>query len=261
MRPPVLRRDEIERGLQTQRLGRPLHVHDRVKSTNDVARELAEAGAPEGTAVLAREQTGGRGRMGRRWASPPGGLWLSVVLRPQLSVAEWTRLGFAASVAAAAAVEEVAGVPVGLKWPNDLVVGGRKLGGVLVEAGGAYAIAGIGINTNVQVELLEPEIAAAATSLSAMGRNVDLAALVRRVLLELEHHYGMLQRDGPAVMAKWRERSITLGRAVRVIGADVFDGIAETVDDDGALLVRTPSGVRRVFAGEVSLREVEAPRV
>lgn len=261
MERPVRHRDAIEQGLGTQRLGRPLHVHDRVNSTNDVARGLAEAGAPEGTAVLAREQTGGRGRLGRRWASPPGGLWLSVVLRPQLPVAEWTRLGFAASVAAAAAVDAVAGVPVGLKWPNDLVVGGRKLGGVLVEAGGAYAIAGIGINANVQVELLEPEIAAAATSLSAMGRDVDLAALVRRVLRELEYHYDLLQRGGPAVMAKWRARSITLGRAVRVIGADVFDGIAETVDDDGALLVRTSSGMRRVLAGEVSVREAEAPSV
>lgn len=259
MRDPLpLDADLITQRLQTQRFGRPLSVYDRVGSTNDIARVLAEQGVPEGTAILAKEQTGGRGRLGRKWASPPGGLWLSVVLRPRLSLATWSLLGCATSVAAASAVETLTGVPVGLKWPNDLVVEQRKLGGVLIESGATYAIAGIGINANIAIQRLEPAVRAVATSLvELLGRHVDLVALTQEVLLELERHYDLLQQEDPVVMQRWRDRSVTLGRRVHVVGAEVFDGVAESIDREGALLVRTTAGVRRVLAGTVSLREAE----
>ncbi len=249
--------ETILRGLQTRTLGRPLYVYDCVGSTNDVAKTLAEQDAPEGTVVVAREQTGGRGRLGRTWASPPGGLWLSLVLRPQLPATEWPLLGFVASVAAAAALEVVARVPVQLKWPNDLMLEGRKLGGVLVETGGTYAITGIGINANVPIDALPREVGAIATTLAeCLGRPVDLVTLTHELLRELERFYTLVAQDRHAVMEWWRARSATLGRRVRVVGmGGDFDGVAESVDDSGALFVRTRAGVRRVFAGEVSLRE------
>lgn len=250
----------IQAGLRASRFGRPLSVYPRVDSTNDIARELAEQGASEGTAVIAREQTGGRGRLGRPWISPPGGLWLSVVLRPTLPVAQWPLLGFAGSVGAATAVEAIAGVTPQLKWPNDLVIDDRKLGGVLIEAGPAYAIAGIGINANVGLDALSSETTSSATTLLALrGQAVDLNALAREVLLQVERAYDLLYQDVSALIQQWRGRSVILGRHVGVSGTETFEGIAENVDAQGALLVRTPTGLRRVVVGDVSLRAVEVP--
>ena len=252
----ALRRDTVAQGLRTMRFGRPLSVLGRIDSTNEVATELAEQGASEGTAVIAREQTAGRGRLGRPWRSPPGGLWMSVILRPALPASQWPLVGFAAALAAAEAIEVVAGVPIQLKWPNDLIAGGRKVGGILVEAGGTYAVAGIGINANVAIDQVHSELAATATSLETLrGGPVDLPALAREVLSRFERVYDLLAREPGAVLQRWRERSTILGRRVQIVGVQTFEGLAEDVDVEGALLVRTPSGVQRVHAGEVSLRE------
>lgn len=255
--PRSLRAGAIETGLRTHRFGRPLFVYDSVASTNDVARVLAEQNAHEGTAVLAQVQTAGRGRLGRRWISPAGGLWLSVVLRPAVPLTAWPLLGFAAALGAAEAADGVTGLRTGLKWPNDLTAGGRKIGGVLVEAGAGYAVAGIGLNANVAEDDLDPPLAEAATSLAALlERPVDLEGLAQEVLYQFERSYDLLHADGPALLDRWRERAVTLGRAVRIAGAEGFDGVAENVDDYGALMVRTPDGVRRVVAGDVSLRDI-----
>jgi len=238
-----------------------VHVYERVGSTNDEAAALAGQGAQEGTTVIAAVQTGGRGRRGRVWQSPAGGLWLSVVLRPSLPLALWPLLGFAAAVGAAVAVEETTRVPARVKWPNDVVAGERKLGGVLVEARAPAAIAGIGINANVAIAALPPEVQATATSLlSLVGQPVDLAALARAVLLEFERHYDLLHSDAAALVARWRDRDITVGRRVRVWGAQELEGVAEAVDQTGALLVRTAEGARRIVAGDVSLRTIDAPQ-
>ncbi|MGH2397309.1 MAG: biotin--[acetyl-CoA-carboxylase] ligase, partial [bacterium] len=124
----------IHDGLRTQRLGWPLLVYQSVGSTNDVAREMAEAHAPEGAAALAGEQTGGRGRKGSAWASPSGGLWLSIVLRPTIPLEAWPLIGFAAGAGVAAALESVSGRTIQLKWPNDVILESRKVGGILVES-------------------------------------------------------------------------------------------------------------------------------
>lgn len=227
-----------------------------VDSTNDIARALADDGAPEGTAVLAREQTGGRGRHGRGWISPAGGLWLSVVLRPSLSHGAWPLIGFAAGAGAAAAVETVTGAQTQLKWPNDLMLNGRKVGGVLVESSGDVAIAGIGINANVLPEALPEGVRAGATTLLAsLGRPVDLPALARAVLEQVERFYGLVRDRPDAVLDAWRTRSFLTGRRVTVAGAQMLEGVAEGIDGAGALLVRTASGVRPVRAADVSIRE------
>lgn len=231
-------------------------MHAIVDSTNDIARALAEEGAPEGTAVLAIEQTGGRGRQGRGWISPAGGLWLSIVLRPSLAHDAWPLIGFATGAGAAAAVETVTGAKTQLKWPNDLMLNERKVGGVLVESSGDVAIAGVGINANVLPEALPEGVRAGATTLLAsLGRPVDLAALARAVLEQVERFYDLVREGPEAVLDAWRARSFLTGRRVTVAGAQMFEGVAEGIDRAGALLVRTASGVRPVRAADVSIRE------
>lgn len=247
----------IQAGLRSRRFGQRLHVHARVGSTNDEAATLAAQGAAEGTAVLAAEQTGGRGRRQRTWLSPAGGLWLSIVLRPALPPDQWALVGFAAGVGAARAVEEIAPVRVGLKWPNDLMIGEQKLGGVLMESRGPAVIAGIGINANVALDRFPRDIRPIATSLLAvLAGPVDLAALARALLEQFERVYDLLALNAEDVLAGWRERDLTRGRQVRLSGAEELEGVVENVDRTGALLVRTSAGIRRIVAGDVSVRTV-----
>lgn len=234
---------EITAGLRTARFGRPLYVYARLTSTNDAARDAAEQGASEGTAVLALEQTAGRGRRGRPWVSPPGGLYLSVVLRPRLPVERWPLIGLGAAVGTASAIETVTGRAIGLKWPNDLMHDDRKAGGILVETGGMHAVVGIGINTNIPTELLPP---------GAISLSVELSPLVTATLHTLEYHYNLLHADPDQIRKLWRKRAVTLGRYIRIIGPEKIEGTAEDIDADGALLLRTSSGLRRIIAGELS---------
>jgi BirA family biotin operon repressor/biotin-[acetyl-CoA-carboxylase] ligase len=245
---------QVERALRTRYVGRRIHWFERVDSTNDVARTLAEGGAPEGTVVLAREQTAGRGRLGRPWVSPPGGIWMSVVLRPIAAPHEVPRLSLAVGVAASRAVERACGLSVGLRWPNDLVVARRKVGGILVEAGpdALWVVVGVGINANVPAAEL-PE--GATSLLEVKGSPVDRAALLQALLGELEILYEMFRgHDWATLLEWWRSRSTTLGRRVRVhVPSGVYEGVAEDVDEDGALVLRLPDGgCKRIVAGEVS---------
>ncbi len=235
----------IATGLRTARFGRPVRVYDRVTSTNDLARELAGSGAGEGTAVLALQQTAGRGRLGRPWVSPPGGMYLSVILRPPLASTQWPLLAIAMAVGAATGAQHVSGRPITLKWPNDLLWGGRKVGGVLVDGSESVAVAGMGINAGS---------AGTVSQLEAASLDVDLVSLVVAVLFETEQAIDLLYADPAAVLAQWRMRSDTLGRQVRVLGTEPVDGIAEDIEPDGALILRTPSGVRRIVAGDLVLR-------
>ncbi|HEY3247150.1 MAG TPA: biotin--[acetyl-CoA-carboxylase] ligase [bacterium] len=255
MRAADLSAEEVARRLETVRFGRVLRLHDAVTSTNDVARQLASSGAAEGTAVIAREQRSGRGRLGRAWLSPRGGLWMSVVFRPALPVGDWPLLGFVLALAACSAIDAATGLRTGVKWPNDIMIRSRKLGGVLVEGTGAFAIGGVGINANVALEAFEPAMQHTVTSLQAItGRPLDLAGLAAGLLLSLEQYYPRLQTDRTWILDEWRRRSVALGRAVHVIGATTFDGVVEGLDESGALLVRTADGVKAVSAGEVSIR-------
>lgn len=244
----------MQDGLRTRYVGCRLYWFEQVTSTNDVARSLAEQGAPEGTVVVARVQTAGRGRLGRRWVSPPGGLWLSVVLRPIAAPHELPRLGLAVGVACSRAVERTCGLRVGLRWPNDLVADGRKVGGILVESNPEvrWVVVGIGLNLSVPRDQL-PE---GAVSLEeVVGGPVERGALLRSLLAELELVYELYRGgDWATLLDWWRSRSTTLGRRVRVhVASGVYEGVAEDVDEDGALWVRLPDGQRkRVVAGDVA---------
>lgn len=259
---------QIESVLTTRLFGRNLVFLLRTGSTNDVAKDLAAQGAPEGTVIVADEQTAGRGRMGRRWTAPPGTCLLcSILFRPTLLPTQAARLTMLCSLAAADAIQQVTGLYVDLKWPNDLIVQlsnlqsptWKKLAGILTETGVAgerleFVIVGIGINVNVPPEVL-PALAADATSILAeTGQITDRAALLAGLLAGVEQRYEALQA-GANPQPEWAARLATLGRPVRAITAGgTLVGVAESVDEDGALLLRTPDGaLHRLSAGDVTL--------
>ncbi|MFQ5894759.1 MAG: biotin--[acetyl-CoA-carboxylase] ligase [Nitrospinota bacterium] len=231
-----------------------------VDSTNTVALELARGGCPEGTVVTAESQSRGRGRMGRSWFSPVGtGLYLSAVLRPGISADILPPLTLVAGVASAEAAERVAGIPVRLKWPNDLRCGEKKVGGILAELereDGPCVVLGVGLNVNTAPAAFPPELSGEATSLrAAAGRVVNRESLLQALLECLDRWYGRLQAEGfGPVRERWRQLSQTLGRRVRVAlpGGGRVEGLAEDIDERGRLVVRAPGGERvAVDAGDV----------
>jgi BirA family biotin operon repressor/biotin-[acetyl-CoA-carboxylase] ligase len=250
--------EAIRAGLRTEFIGRNVVYRPSVTSTNDLARALAAQGAPEGTLVLAEEQTAGRGRLGRVWLAPAGtSLLFSLIFRPALRPGQAFRLAMLCSLAAARAIEAVTALPIHLKWPNDLVLRGKKLGGVLSEASLTgewldFVVVGLGLNVNLDVSTL-PEIAA--TSLSAaLGRPVARLPLLQRILQEIEAGYRDVAQ-GEALRAAWAARLSTLGQMVRVTGGTEDEGLAEGVDADGALLLRRADGtLAHITVGDVTLR-------
>ena len=190
--PDLLERDQILSGLDTRWLGRDLRLFTEVGSTNEVVRSLAEQGG-NGTVVLAETQTRGQGRLSRPWSSPPGGIWMSLVLRPDIPIAFAYQINMAVCVAACRAISAMMDLETGIKWPNDLLVGERKVGGILMEVGAVddrldYAIVGLGINANIDPSRFPAEWMA--TSLSQeKGSVVSRTALIQRTLLEIERAY------------------------------------------------------------------------
>jgi len=235
-----------------------------VDSTNTLAKSLAAQGAPHGTVLIADSQTGGRGRMGRSFHSPAGsGIYLSVILRPQCHASQLMHLTCATAVAMCGAIKVSCGVRPGIKWINDLVFNGKKLGGILTElslnADGtvAYAVVGVGINCTQKTSDFPQDIQDIATSLSAVSdipvsRSCVAAAMIRS-LEEMSRE--LFTRKEP-IMEFYRSRCITLGKYVCVFSGDtVRHGTAEDMDDDGALLIRFDDGhTETVGAGEVSIR-------
>lgn len=225
-----------------------------VDSTNRVALDLARAGAPEGVVVVADAQTAGRGRRGRTWEAAPGSsLLVSVLLRPRLASPRMHLVVAAVSLAAADACEVVAGFRPGLKWPNDLVVGDRKLAGVLAEVTGEAVVVGMGLNVSAPAPWPPGAVAAE----EAVGRPLVVDRLLDAFLSSLEVRYGRWD----AVASDYRRGCTTLGRLVRVDLADEsFTGTAADVSDDGQLLVDVGMCLRTVAAGDVvHLRPTLAP--
>lgn len=225
----------------------------------DVARSLAVGGAEEGTVVMAEEQTAGRGRLSRRWLATPGSsLLLSVVLRPPLE--KLTALNMVAALAVVRAIQQVTGLAASIKWPNDVLIDGNKVCGILVESDIAkevvnWVIVGIGLNVNLDVSTL-PGLEAPATSLSAaLGCQVSRTELLHTLLQQFDELYRALLQGQP-VRQQWLERLNTLGKEVTVrLGNSVEQGVAESVDEQGSLLLRRTDGSLTVIvAGDVTLR-------
>ncbi|MSO71697.1 MAG: biotin--[acetyl-CoA-carboxylase] ligase [Alphaproteobacteria bacterium] len=231
---------------------------DSVGSTNDEAKRLAVSGAAEGAVVTAREQTQGRGRRGRAWTSPPGNLYLSLLLRPDVAMARLPELGFLAAVALTDALALLVPAPgrLGHKWPNDVLLGGKKLAGILVEtatgadpARAAWAVIGLGINV-----MHHPSDAdRPATSLAAEGASIEAAALLPPLVVRLLAWRERWLAEGFAPLrAAWLARAARLGETISLRGpAGAESGVFAGLDEAGALLLDGASGVKRVPVAEV----------
>jgi BirA family biotin operon repressor/biotin-[acetyl-CoA-carboxylase] ligase len=245
--------------------GQPIRHLEVTGSTNDEAQRWALEGAPHGAVVRADEQTQGRGRQGRDWCSPAGlGLYLSLILRPDIALAQVPQLTMLTALGAARTIESETNLPANVKWPNDIILRGRKIGGVLSEARPReenpqrveYAIVGIGLNVNFAREDLPRDVKIAATSLYMETGHVRLLEdVISSLLRETETVYNEYScGDWQELRAEFARRDILQGQTVRVEAAgETYRGEANGIDDDGTLLVRTSAGVRRVVAGDVLL--------
>lgn len=250
--------EAVSRRLTTKFVGRHFFYYPTVTTTMDVARKAAKEGAVEGTVVVAEEQTTGRARLGRTWINPPGVLAVSIILCPEMS--QLLRLTMVAALATSRCIEKATGLKTVIKWPNDILIRGKKVSGILTESALRrqsvdWAVIGIGINVNFDPKAY-PQIADIATSLSVeLGKKVSQLEVLLHLLNEVEYFYSALRRGEP-IYQEWRDKLETLGKVVQVkTGSDLEKGYAESVDEDGALLLRRTDGsLARIVAGEVTLR-------
>jgi BirA family biotin operon repressor/biotin-[acetyl-CoA-carboxylase] ligase len=251
----------IEKGLRTRRLGKKIHYFSALDSTNLYARKLAEEGALEGEVVVAESQTGGKGRLGRIWISPPNlNVYLSVILRPKLPPLHAPQITLMAAVALAETVQCFIPLPTEIKWPNDILVGGKKLAGILTESSCdpgkiLFVILGIGVNLNFPKELMPEAIRESATSIMALtGKPVNRSEFTLRLIQNLERCYGELEEGGFSFLAeRWAGFFRLKGKRVRVqMLEQAILGKAMGIDIDGALILEDERGfVQRIIAGDV----------
>ena len=246
----------IIRSLRTRFVGQRVIYYHRLISTMDAARREAQRGAAEGTLIVADEQTAGRGRMKRIWLSPRGSISLSIILYPDMVFLP--SLIMLASLAVVYSIEVVTGLKAQIKWPNDILVAGRKVSGILIEnevQGNTvgYTIIGIGINVNLRVGDF-PDIPPTATSLSEqLGGEASRLDIIQSLLVEVERLY--LNRSDETIYEQWRDRLVTLGGRIRVkSGKSIYTGVAESVAQDGSLLLRLADGsLTHIVGGDVTL--------
>ena len=254
--------DELKKHLATKVIGQRVEYHERIPSTTAAGKELCascDVADLHGTVILAEEQTGGTGRLGRAWVSPPGGIWFTVILAPKIPVDRIFMVTMAGSLAVARAIRKEYDLGALIKWPNDILLGDRKVGGLLLEVSSTgprvnACFLGIGIDANVPLSALSPELRQTVTSLSAeLGRDVAREPFLAGVLWELEIRLNLLEAgEYETVAREWRSLSSTLGRRVRITTLSrSFEGEAVDIDEYGALIVRKDSGaVERVIAGD-----------
>jgi BirA family transcriptional regulator, biotin operon repressor / biotin---[acetyl-CoA-carboxylase] ligase len=264
--PDVLHADDLLSRLEkTKVIGRDVHVFQETTSTNDVIEKLARDGVKEGAVVFAESQTRGRGRLGRKWLSlPRKGLWFSVLLRPDLRPQETTQLTVASATSLRRAIHSHTGLKVEIKWPNDIVIRGKKVAGILTELNAEldrvkYVILGIGVDVNLNPGDFPSELRKLATSLKAeLGKPLSRAELAVTILRELDADYERVcSGHFPAVADEWEEHCTTIGRNVMIrMGERQIRGRAESLDEDGALLLRTTHGhLERIIGGDVTLEK------
>jgi BirA family biotin operon repressor/biotin-[acetyl-CoA-carboxylase] ligase len=264
--PDVLHADDLLARLgETKVIGRDLRVFEQTTSTNDVVEKLARDGVREGAVVFAESQTQGRGRLGRKWVSPAHqGLWFSILLRPDLRPQMTTRLTVASATALRRAIQLQTGLSPEIKWPNDILLHGKKLAGILTELNAEldrvrYVILGIGVDVNLAAGEFPADLRKTATSLRIeTGKPVSRAELAVHILRELDRDYARICAGNfTAVADEWEAHCSTIGREVTVqLGARRMRGCVESLDDDGALLLRSEHGhLERITGGDVTLEK------
>ncbi len=259
--PDVIVAGEVKQGLGTRTIGKEIVHFAEVASTNTLAMDLAQKGAVDGTVVIAETQTGGKGRLGRTWTSPRGNLYVSVVLRPAVPISKAPLITLLGAVAVASGIRRHCGVPAGIKWPNDILLSGKKVSGLLTEMSAEpdrirYIVLGIGVNVNMDSRALQPEVRRMSTTLAAaMGITVDRTAFLRALLAELDLWYHRFLKGDTEVLAAWKELNVTLGHRVAVSGGGgTLEGLARDVDAEGRLILKLDDGtLRQVAAGDVTI--------
>jgi BirA family biotin operon repressor/biotin-[acetyl-CoA-carboxylase] ligase len=257
--------EKFQESLHTKRLGRELFFSRKVKSTSDWAKKLAKIGAEEGTVTVAETQIAGRGRLGREWDSPRGGLWFSVVLQPKLEVGEAAKLVFVASLAVAEVLHEKYGLRTETKWPNDVLVKGKKICGIIAEMntkGGRvnYVILGIGVNANFRPNDVLPDLVKihATSIMKEFGKKICLESLFKELLEKIEMIYEEYLEAGFApLLEHWKKYAEFLGRMVMVKDREEsLNGLALDVDIDGALILKLEDKTRRrILVGDLVFAE------
>jgi BirA family biotin operon repressor/biotin-[acetyl-CoA-carboxylase] ligase len=267
--PDELNAFEISYELGTRSIGKKIIFFEEIDSTNNRARLLAEEGAEDGTVVVALHQTAGKGRMGRTWDSATGkGIYLSVILKPDSSPAEMQKITIATATAVVSAIKKLTGMPALIKWPNDIILQGKKVCGILTEMNTElvrinYIIPGIGINYSQKRGDFPEELQDKAISLTEyagqnnMEFNCSKLDIVRSFLKELDNlYFALLSGDSSEIVAMWKKNSATLGKEVKIIHKDKeLEGTAIDITDEGLLVVRFKDGrVEEISSGEVSVR-------
>jgi len=253
--------EKFQASLHTKRFGRRVFFSREVNSTSDWAKNLARMGAEEGTVTVAETQTAGRGRLGREWASPRGGLWFSIVLRPKLKASEAAKLVFVASLAVAEVLHEKYGLRTETKWPNDVLADGKKICGILAEMNTKgtrvnSVILGIGVNANFANDALPELVKTRATSIEKeFGKKIRLESLLKALLEKMEMIYdGYLEAGFAPLLEQWKKYAGFLGHKVTITDQDErLNGLALDVDFDGVLILKLEDGTRRrILVGDLS---------
>jgi len=264
--PDALHAEDLRSRLgKTRVIGRDIQVFEATTSTNDIIERLARDGVEEGAVVFAESQTRGRGRLGRKWLSPlRKGLWFSILLRPKLSPQEVTQITVASATGVRRAIEKQTGLNAEIKWPNDILVGGKKVAGILTELNAEldrvkYVIVGIGVDVNLNQAEFPADLRKSATSLkAALGHAVARPDLAVTILCELDEDYSRITSGKFAAVAdEWEKHCSTIGHDVRIrIGGRQIHGRAESLDEDGALLLRTEHGhLERIAGGDLEVEK------
>lgn len=252
-RPDLLLPQEIQRGLSTSYIGKEIYYFSELKSTNIIAKEKALHGAErinEGTLIIAERQSAGKGRLGREWFSPAGGIWLSIILYPQLSPSYISRITLMTAVALVKAIKICTQIKSQIKWPNDILVNEKKVCGILTEMSAEldiinWVVLGIGVNVNIKQQEFPEDIRERTTSLKeVLGKKVLRVKLAQVFLQEFEKYYEILKgREFSSILKEWKLYSHTLGKKIKVdIGEKIITGEAMDINESGALILKKEDG-------------------
>lgn len=258
--------DKFKENLKTRFIGQTMYYYKITSSTNDVAKKLAGEKIEEGAVVVAEEQTRGRGRLGRKWFSPKGGLWFSMILKPEIKTADVPKITFVTSLAIANTLRKLFSLKAEVKWPNDILVNGKKICGILTESVTSgkslkYVVVGVGLNSNVDLKNFPRKLRESTTTLrEELKKNVELEHLFSKLLFQIEREYRVFLNGGfKNILNKWKNLTSFIGRKVEVVNVrSKYTGVVQDVDCEGRLVVETSGGfVRRFTAGDV--RVVKRP--
>ena len=265
-RPDLINIGDVKDGLKTNVLGKDIKLYPETESTNILAMEMASQGAAEGAVIVTETQTGGKGRLGRKWISPKGNLYFSVILRPDIPTHKAPLITLMGAVAVVSALRKQCDVQAAIKWPNDIFISGKKVGGLLTEMSAEpdrikHIVLGIGVDVNMDVKSLPVEIQALTTTLAAETNGMlDRSILLRGLLSELDRWYQIFLKNPSDVLREWEELNMTIGNRVAVAGSGIaLKGLAQGIDAEGRLILRLDDGtLRQVAAGDVTILKGKA---